>query len=610
MTDYLLRLQPRQNLLNAASRVGEASTTVLHTIGEETEEDKETQVTNDIYDNRIKCCKKSFLYRKLNYCYDNFYSVFFGKNREFGDEFGEDDDDMTIGDRLAKTDFGDIRFEKSDDEGIFGEVNFERKNNGGYENVRDLKGAENNHYECFDTRVLAKGNENDYEILKTDGNYMATTNIDAKVKNHDDEEGIYEEIDTSRRYGLDVIQEESDSDYYRSLDYCNALFKPGKPITIQDLNYIRTSKTNLNDKNNDYDSIIEMCEGYLDSNSLDKSNSDISSDYKSILDFNFDKHSDAKSTHNDITKVIVDDVVNVDKSHDSIDKGGSTEKVILTTIKNNDNINNIEEKPKIYPKTVSDKIFNFKKDFSNHDYVNINYNKSHNSNINLDRRMKNDLLRQRFFLSTNNIEKNEFNDRFNKYNKKIECHSIVNDITKTGPDVKVSGSLNLKILNPEKYNRVLTTKETFMETANASFTKNEISRLRNDNFENFVKRSERYYTTECKDREVDVKLNNERKGKTEIRIFYNPTFKVTDKANTKVVCQYCKRKCPKTEIKCCEKCVCFEQELLIIWKENWLNILLLIALLLVLVALVIQWVIPNDVCDDEKERDGKCFEMM
>ncbi|KAL0859340.1 hypothetical protein ABMA27_011134 [Loxostege sticticalis] len=35
--------EPRQNLLNAASRVGEASTSVLHTIGEESEEDKETQ---------------------------------------------------------------------------------------------------------------------------------------------------------------------------------------------------------------------------------------------------------------------------------------------------------------------------------------------------------------------------------------------------------------------------------------------------------------------------------------------------------------------------------------------------------------------------------------
>ncbi|KAG7312567.1 hypothetical protein JYU34_000866 [Plutella xylostella] len=35
--------KPRQNLLNAASKVGEASTGVLHTIGEETEEDKETQ---------------------------------------------------------------------------------------------------------------------------------------------------------------------------------------------------------------------------------------------------------------------------------------------------------------------------------------------------------------------------------------------------------------------------------------------------------------------------------------------------------------------------------------------------------------------------------------
>ncbi|XP_060808637.1 talin-1 [Amyelois transitella] len=35
--------EPRQNLLNAASRVGEASTSVLHTIGNETEHDKETQ---------------------------------------------------------------------------------------------------------------------------------------------------------------------------------------------------------------------------------------------------------------------------------------------------------------------------------------------------------------------------------------------------------------------------------------------------------------------------------------------------------------------------------------------------------------------------------------
>ncbi|VVD01405.1 unnamed protein product, partial [Leptidea sinapis] len=35
--------EPRQNLLNAASRVGEASTSVLYTIGEETPQDKETQ---------------------------------------------------------------------------------------------------------------------------------------------------------------------------------------------------------------------------------------------------------------------------------------------------------------------------------------------------------------------------------------------------------------------------------------------------------------------------------------------------------------------------------------------------------------------------------------
>ncbi|CAH0698118.1 unnamed protein product [Spodoptera exigua] len=369
--------EPRQNLLNAASRVGEASTTVLYTIGEETEEDKETQVIDP---DPKRNPKKSYLYRKLNYCYDNFYKVFFGKDKD--DSYDTDFENIDIGT--------------------------------GHKDVVD--------------------------------------------------DGIYEDVDTTRSWGLDVIQEESDSDYYRSIDYCNMIFKN------------RLDKNKQDNINGDFESIVQNCEGYLDSTNS----------------------------------------------------------------------------PKLYPKTIYDKIYNFKKDFSNHDYANVNFDKnnidknnidkaninidksnlnidkSHYENVDFNRRTKNDILREQFF-RTDNIDKNDINDKFNRYNgKKIECHSIVNDVTKSGPDVKVSGALNMKLLNLDKYNRVLTTTETFMETADASFTKNQISKLRHDGFENFVKKSERYYTTETGDRQTDILNNGEqKKPKTEIRIFYNPTFRCT-----------------------------------------------------------------------------------
>lgn len=46
----LMLLQPRQNLLNAASRVGEASHAVLYTIGEEDEADTELQVGATLFE--------------------------------------------------------------------------------------------------------------------------------------------------------------------------------------------------------------------------------------------------------------------------------------------------------------------------------------------------------------------------------------------------------------------------------------------------------------------------------------------------------------------------------------------------------------------------------
>ncbi|CAG4965792.1 unnamed protein product [Colias eurytheme] len=460
--------EPRQNLLNAASRVGEASTSVLYTIGEETPQDKETQVnrqTNNTPDERNKT-KKSYLYRKLNYCYDNFYKVFFGKDKN---DYGADFDS--------------------------------------HENV----------------------------LYKDSGD----------EKNSFDDDGIYEDVDTSKDWGkmLDVIQEESDSDYYRSLEYCNVTFK--RPVTLNDINRAKTPLVDDN-KNNNIDDILHDCEHYL---------------------------------------------------------GDSAEKR---------NFNTDNKTPELHPKNITDKIYNFKKDFSHHDYVNINYKPDLNPNLNLDRRTKNEILREKFFLS-NNTDKNDINDQFNKFNdKKIECHSIKNDVTKKGPDVKVAGSLNMKLFNLDKYNRVLTTTETFVEKAEASFTKNELNYKRDD-FESFIKRSEKYYTSEHRDRTTTVQLNNSNpvpKGKTEIRIFYNPTFLATD-AKHRGFCQFCRKRCPRTELKCCTQCICLELELKTVFKENWLNILLILALIFVLLAIFIQWLLRKIGCEESEggDDDEKCFEM-
>lgn len=441
----IINFQPRQNLLNAASRVGEASTTVLHTIGEETEEDKETQVNDSTR------AKKSFIYRKLNYCYDNFYQVFFGeKEKEYGDDF-----DVKVDGEDSDVDVKDIKY---NDDGI---------------------------YEDIDTR-----------------NWGQDVNV-----------------------GLDVIQEESDSDYYRSLDYCNVIFKKDGQGTGQ---------FNVG-QCDDLDSILLNCEGYLE-------------------------------------------------EKDKISKENLLK----------------ENMPKLYPKTIADKIYNFKKDFSNHDYVNINFND--NKNKNTDAKTKNQLLREEFF---SQIDKNKTENHLNNIQKKIECHSIVNDITKTGPDVKVAGSLNMKLLNLDKYNRVLTTTETFVEKSEASFTKNELNKYKDD-LETFIKKSEKYYTTENRERTTTVhqdnlnntKTNKDNEPKTEIRIFYNPTFKSTGiNKNKKGFCQFCCKKCPRTDEKCCSKCICLELELKEIWKDNWLNILCFIALLVMCFALLVQCFLPNGVCE-------------
>lgn len=397
---------------------------------------------------------------------------------------------------------------------------------------------------------------------------------------------------------LDIIHEETDSEYYRSLEYCNTFFKRQLKPTVDDVRNTGNDRIGLNQvkkigsDDSDYEAILFNCEGYLEKDknlAIDKGSFD--------KEFKVDEANDK----------------NLGRDFDVSDPN-----------------------PKLYPKTISDKIFNFKKDFSNHDYVNVNFDNRKNlgldksksgsdTSIDLDRRIKNELLRQQFFLSGTNkndvndkfnkyTDKNEINDKFNRLNdKKIECHSIRNDITKTGPDVKVSGALNMKLFNLDKYNRILTTTETFMETAEASFTKNELN-LKKDDFESFIKRSEKYFTSEHRERETTVHLNNAStsnntpKGKTEIRIVYNPTFLATQE-NIKGFCQFCSKRCRRTDLKCCPKCVCLELELKDVWKDNWLNILLILALIFVLLAIFIQWLLNRIGCyDDNDVGNGTCFD--
>ncbi|CAH2056203.1 unnamed protein product, partial [Iphiclides podalirius] len=410
--------EPRQNLLNAASRVGEASTSVLHTIGEETEEDKETQVTivNTNSTQKSKNNKKSFLYRKLNYCVDNFYKAFFGNK--------------------SKQDYG-----------------------------------------------------SDFETIIIDDE-------SCNLPKQTEDEGIYEDIDTSNTWGrmLDVIQEESDSDYYRSLEYCNTHFKPGRPVTLNEINHTKTQSASAAGNNGDYEAILQNCKGYLD-----------------------------------------------DKNEPSL---------------------------RLPPKTTSEKIYDLKKDFSDHDYANINFTREKTehdyANIDIDRRTKNQILRERFFLSENN-DKNDINDKFNRYNshKRVESQNIRNDSAKSGSEFNLTDSFHTKILNIDKYNRTLTTKETFKQTVEASFSKKELNLKGKDDLETFIKRSEKYYTSETRDRTTTVELNNAKtppKGKTEIRIFYNPTFAGSETDLASSQCQFCKRRCPRTEEKCCPDCVCLEIE--------------------------------------------------
>lgn len=309
-----------------------------------------------------------------------------------------------------------------------------------------------------------------------------------------EDDGIYEDVDTTDWKLLGVIQEESDSDYYRSVDYCNT--------------YYRNKRQR--------------------------------------------EHS----------------------VYDTLDK---------TSLR-------ADTPPKLQPKRVADKIYDFKKDFSNHHYANID----HEKNSALDRRTKNEILRQKFFAEYNNVNKcnkNEFNDKINRLNEKKAGSQGWRDDAKTGDRDKAA--LNLKLFDLEKYNRVLTTTETYRETSEASFTsftsKTLNTKADHSHSDTLTKRSETCTSTRRTDMDAGP-LNNSAptKGQTEIRITYNPILMTSQKHGD-------------------ERCLPGDEarpklQLTDVWREDWLNILLLLAFILIAAARFIDWLLKR-VCSED------CHEM-
>lgn len=137
----------------------------------------------------------------------------------------------------------------------------------------------------------------------------------------------------------------------------------------------------------------------------------------------------------------------------------------------------------------------------------------------------------------------------------IECCCIKNDVLKSGSDVEVCGSLNIKVLNANLKDKHLVTKsEKSPGSIVGSFTKSDFVSRSGDkqSFERFVKRSESYYGQ-----------NDENKNVTEVRIFYNPTFEASQGKGKRSNETYASRAYHEMN-------VCNYEEYL---QENWVYIL-------------------------------------
>lgn len=518
--------------------MGEASTQVLHTIGEDTEENREIQVNTypppstkqpknhyeNVFDPDCLSCKdklgkkakNSSFYRKMNYCYENFYSSFFKVDDPTDKRAIKYDDTTDMNGKLMKDIVGndlkltDVKDKTSNVDGS-STVSFDDDENsslkyGDGEYFRFIDDSD----EILDLNVF----ENDYnELFKIGGKCNCSTENLSKVaqpteiqhaiadkskkRYEQDKDGYYDMIlNKSNSKGNDIVVGTVDfGDDFEEMSFG----KDGEDrkfvykVNFGDFDPKNAKSFEEDDLYEDVD--VNAWKGGDDSvvkrrNTLDVILEDGESDYYRNMDFSQESNNENKVlkdeilkgvdegnvrfVRNKVPKIVIDDfsIENVLENcteylEDEKKVAPAKEKNVKTTKKNT--VSTKTEKTSIF-RTIRSKV--------------------------------------KRFVNKNCDPKGQ-----------IECCCIKNNVSKSGSDVEVCGSLNIKVLNANLKDKHLVTKsEKSPGSIVGSFTKSDfVSHNGNkQSFERFVKRSESYYGQ-----------NDANKNVTEVRIFYNPTFEAS-----------------------------------------------------------------------------------
>lgn len=515
--------------------MGEASTQVLHTIGEDTEENREIQVntyppsTNqpknhyeNIFDPDCPSCKdklgkkakNSSFYKKMNYCYENFYSSFFKVDDPTDKRAIKYDDATDMNGKLIKEVVGNdpksivVKDKVSNDGSSLSLDDDENSSlkygDGEYfrfiddsDEIPDLNVFENDYNELF--KIGGKCNCSTENLSKvTEPTNMQHAVIDKSYKRYEqDKDGYYDMIlSKNNTKGNDIVigtvdfgddfeemrfgKDGEERKFVYKVNFGDFDPKNAKSFEEDDL----YEDVDVNAWKGDDDSVVKR------RNTLDVILEDGESDYYRNMDFSQERNNEntvlkneilkgldegnVRFVRNKVPKIVVDDFSVENVVENCTEYLEDANKVIPAKERNI----KITKKNKVLTKTEKTSIF---------------------------RTIKSKVKR---FVNKNCDPKGQ-----------IECCCIKNDVLKSGSDMEVCGSLNIKVLNANLKDKHLVTKsEKSPVNIVGSFTKSDfVSRNGNKQcFEQFVKRSESYYGQ-----------NNENKNITEVRIFYNPTFEAS-----------------------------------------------------------------------------------
>lgn len=308
--------QPRQNLLNAASRVGEASTQVLHTIGEDTEENREIQVNHIIkpspdypqfeklsddnvifQPNKSKTLKSTQFYKKLNHYYENFYNTVFHPESIKTEDNSSKSKLKTISEQINKNGEYDESHKASIDfskDQISNSTFYDNSNVDDYEvfascSNTNIETIHNQKDESICVATVDFGDDFSDSLNGSDDNLTddkITCNIEFdhindKPKGKYDDTDLYEEVDTNAwknfdltKRELDVIPEDGESDYYGTIISNNSdkVMTEEELLKIDLLNEIndgsiRFVRKRPSSKSSDYDDVENIPTVYPSSNS-------------------------------------------------------------------------------------------------------------------------------------------------------------------------------------------------------------------------------------------------------------------------------------------------------------------------------------------------------